>query len=358
MTDTAQKPRSLLQRLWLVGCSLKLAIALASSATLLIMGGSLVMHFNPAIFAGMENDIMARWLPWAWSQAPLLVCWVPLSGLCVFLFGINTLCCLIDWLLKIKTRWRKTGEYLIHSGFILLSIAFLWGNISGFRSGPHRLFPGEHLTIPNMPEYTLLLEDFTPQLEPSGRPLDMLNQVSLRKNGRLVAEAMVRMNHPLIYDGLVILPTSYGQELAGFKFHMSGRGFVDLKIGSRVPVSPEADIVIRKLLPDARRNNQGLVVQTSSRLNNPAMLVSLQGQSGQIWEGWYFLRNPLPQALRQAGLSLRPMEPVYKTFSLLTINRDPGDKMAMLGAICITLGVFFAFFSFYHKRAQGDRPEV
>ena len=59
MTDTAQKPRSLLQRLWLVGCSLKLAIALASSATLLIMGGSLVMHFNPAIFTGMENDIMA-----------------------------------------------------------------------------------------------------------------------------------------------------------------------------------------------------------------------------------------------------------------------------------------------------------
>ena len=358
MANTEQKTITLLQRLWFFGCSLKLAIALASAATLLIMGGSLVMHFNPAIFAGMEEDIMAIWLPQALSQAPLLVAWVPLSGICVFLFGINTLCCLIDWLLKIKSRWRKTGEYLIHAGFILLTIAFLWGNLSGFRSGAHRIFPGEHLNIPKMPGYSILLEEFTPQLEPSGRPLDMLSQVSLWKNGIQVAEALVRMNHPLIYDGLLVLPTSFGQELEGFRFHMPGRGLVDLKTGSRLSVSPETSIVLRKLLPDARRNSQGRIVQTGSRLNNPAMLVSLQGVTGQLWEGWYFLRDPLPQPLRDAGIFLRPTEPILRTYSLLTINRDPGDKMAMLGAICITLGVLFAFFSFYHKRTQGDRPEV
>jgi hypothetical protein len=358
MTNTEQKSLSLLHRLWLLGCSLKLAIALASAATLLIMGGSLVMHFNPAIFAGMEEDIMARWLPWAWSQAPLLVVWVPLSGICVLLFAINTLCCLIDWLLKIKARWRKTGEYLIHAGFILLSIAFLWGNISGFRSGPHRIFQEGHLAIPNMPGLSLRLEKFTPQLEPSGRPLDMLNQVSLWDNGTQVAEALVRMNHPLIYNGLVILPTSFGQELDGFKFHMPGRGVIELRTGNRLSISSEINIVLHKMLPDARRNNQGRVIQTGSRLNNPAMLISLQGPSGKLWEGWYFLRSPLPRQLREAGIALRPTEPVFKTFSLLTINRDPGDKMAAMGAGCITLGVFFALFSFYRKRAHGDRPEV
>lgn len=358
MTDTARKSISLLHRLWLLGCSLKLAIALASAATLLIMAGSLVMHFNPAIFAGMEEEIMAHWLPWAWSQAPLLVAWVPLSGLCVFLFAINTLCCLIDWLLRIKARWRKTGEYLIHTGFILLSIAFLWGNVSGFRSGPHRIFPGEQLAIPNMPGVSLRLDEFTAKLEPSGRPLDMLNQVSLWKNGEQVAESLVRINHPLLYDGLVILPASFGQELDGFKFHLPGRGIVELKTGSRLSVSSETTAVLHKLLPDARKNRQGDVVQTGNRLNNPALLISLVGPYGEQWKGWYFLRKPLPQPLQKAGLALRPLEPIFKSFSLLTINRDPGDKLAAMGGLCITLGVFFALFSFYRKRAQGDRPEI
>jgi cytochrome c biogenesis protein len=358
MAFTNQHSKSLPQRLWDIGCSLKLAIALASVATLLIMGGSLIMHFNPSIFAGMEQEIMARWLPQAWNRAPLLVLWVPLSGLCVLLFGLNTLCCLIDWLFKIKARWRKTGEYLIHAGFILLVIAYLWGNISGFRSGPHRIFPGDRIAIPNMPQYSLQLEEFTPQLEPSGRPLDMLNRVSLWKGEHLITEALVHINHPLIYDGLVILATSFGQDLQGFRFQMQGRGVVDLKPGSRLPGPAETTLVIHKLLTDARRNSQGRVMQVGSRLNNPAMQISLQSPTGELWEGWYFLRDPLPGELRKAGFSLRPYEPIYKTFSLLTINRDPGDKLALAGSICISLGVIFAFFSFYRKRAQGDRPEI
>jgi hypothetical protein len=358
MATINQHSKSLLQRLWDIGCSLKLAIALASAATLLIMGGSLVMHFNPSIFAGMEQEIMAKWLPQAWNRAPLLVLWVPLSGLCVFLFGINTLSCLIDWLFKIKARWRKTGEYLIHTGFILLVIAYLWGNISGFRSGPHRIFPGERIAIPNMPRYSLQLEEFTPQLEPSGRPLDMINRVSLWRDEQQIKETLVHINHPLIYDGLVILATSFGQDLQGFRFQMPGREFVDLTTGSRLPISPETTLVVHKLLPDARQNSQGRVMQVGSRLNNPAMRISLLSPAGQLWEGWYFLRNPLPKEMGKAGISLRPVEPIYKIFSLLTINRDPGDKLALAGSICISIGVLFAFFSFYRKRTQGDRPEV
>ena len=358
MASMEQQSKSLGQKLWNFGCSLKLAITLASMATILIMGGSLVMHFNPSIFAGMEQDILSRWLPQAWARAPHLVLWIPLSGLCVLLFCINTLCCLIDWLLKIRARWRKSGEYLIHAGFILLVIAYLWGSLSGFRSGPHRLFPGDRVAIPGMPGYSLRLDEFTPQIDPSGRPLDMINQTSLWKDGTLVAKAVVHINHPLIYDGLVILPASFGQELQGFRFHMPDRGVVDLATGSRLPVSPGITLVIQQLLPDARQNGQGKVMQISNRLDNPAMQMSLSGPAGQLWQGWYFLRKPLPRELREAGLSLRPLEPIHRTFSLLTINRDPGDKLALAGSICIAIGVILAFFSFYRKRAQGDRPET
>mgnify|MGYP001821973237 FL=1 len=345
-------------KLWAFGCSLKLAIALASAATLLIMGGSLVMHYNPAIFAGLEQETMGRWLPQAMSRAPLLVAWLPLSGLCVLLFAINTLCCLLDWLSRFRARWRKSGEYLIHAGFILLTIAYLWGNISGFRSGPHRLAPGDRMSIPEMPGYQLELEEFTPQLEPSGRPLDMVNKVALWKNDHRVVQKIVRINHPLIYDGLVILPTSFGQELQGFRFHMPGIGFVDLTPGSRLSVSSGLSLVVDNFLPDAGQDRQGRVIPVGSHLNNPALQLSLFGPTGTIWQGWYFLRRPLPKGLVNAGIYLKPVEPVLTPFSLLTINRDPGDKTALAGGVCITVGVLFAFFSFYRKRATGDRPEI
>jgi cytochrome c biogenesis protein len=186
----------------------------------------------------------------------------------------------------------------------------------------------------------------------------MLNQVSLWRDGIKVSEALVRMNHPLMHDGLVILPTSFGQDLQGFRFQMAGRGMVELAPGSRLPISPETTLVVHKLLPDARQNNRGRVMQVGNYVNNPAMELSLQNAAGQLWRGWYFLRNPLPGALTEAGVRLRPVEPTYKVFSLLTINRDPGDMVALAGSICISVGVVFAFFSFYRKRAQGDRPEV
>jgi len=356
VSGNSSKP--FLLKLWALGCSLKLAIALASAATLVIMGGSLVMHYNPAIFAGMEQEVMGQWLPQAWSHAPLLVFWVPLSGLCILLFALNTLCCLIDWLIMVRVRWRKTGEYLIHAGFILLTVAYLWGNLSGFRSGPHRLAPGERMSIPNMPGYHLQLKEFTPLIEPSGRPLDMINKLVLWKNDRQVAQKTVRINHPMVYDGLVILPSSYGQDIQGFRFHLPGTGFVDLVSGSRLPISSDLLLVVHRFIPNARQDKKGRVVEIGRRLNNPALQISLLGPAGTIWQGWYFLRRQLPEVMVGAGIYLRPVEPVLTTFSLLTINRDPGDKVALTGGFFITVGVIFAFFSFYRKRTIDDRPEI
>jgi len=349
---------SFLQRLWQLGCSLKAAIVLASIATALTMVGSLIMHYNPTVFAGMEEQTMGRWLLQAWQRAPLVVIWVPLTGLCVCLLALNTCCCLIDWLSTIRNRWRKTGEYLVHAGFILLTVAYLWGNTTGFRSGPHRLFPGEELTLPQMPGYTLRLEAFTPRMDPSGRPLDMINEVTLHKGSQQVARATVRTNHPLLYDGLIILPTSFGQELQGFRFHVPTRGFVNLAAGSRLPLSPELTLIVHRLLPDARRDQRGNIRQSGNHLNNPAMQMALHDADGPIWQGWYFLRQPLPAELSSAGVVLRPTEPLFRTFSVLTVNQDPGDKLALAGGLCLSVGVVLAFFSFYRKRARGDRPEV
>jgi cytochrome c biogenesis protein len=356
MTTNEQK-MSFLQNLWAWGCSLKLAIALASIATLLVMGGSLVMNASPQIFGGMDQQLMAEWLPWAWNKAPHLVFWVPLSGIFVLLFGINTLCCLIDWLTCIRHRWRKTGEYLIHTGFCLLVIAYGWNCWDGFRSGTHQLYPGDSLPVPNMAGYTLKLKAFEPQLSETGRPLDMVNDLVLLKDGEKLIEQKVRINHPLMYRGLVVLPTSMGQGLAGFRFYLQGMGMIDLTAGSQLTLPRGGELTVLQMLADARRTGRG-IMPGSDRLGNPAIQFRIRTNDGVNRQGWYFLRESLPAELSAAGVYLRPTEPLLKSFSLLTINRDPGAGLAMAGGICMTIGVLLAFISFYYKRSRGDRPLI
>lgn len=349
---------TLLQRLWNWGCSLKLAIYIASLATLLIMGGSLIMHKHPQIFGPMDQMLMADWIQGAWQRAPHLVWWIPLSGLCLLLFAVNTLCCLIDWLLLIHSRWRKTGEYLIHTGFILLVIAYSWNSFAGFRSGPHKLFPGETLELPSMPGYTLRLDAFTPELSDTGRPLDMRSAVSLWQDDVKIAENEVRFNHPLTYQGLIVLPSSFGQSLQGFNFHLPGRGMIDLEAGSLLSLPDGGQLRVVNLLPDVRRVGLNQIRPVSDQLGNPAMQIQLQNADGSLWQGWYLLRERPPRELVAAGFALRPIEPLFRTYSLLLINRDPGSKFAAAGALCMTFGVILAFFSFYAKRARGDRPDL
>lgn len=350
--------RTFLQRLWDLGCSLKLAIYAASAATLLVMGGSLTMVRHPRIFGGMDETTIDAWFAGAWAAAPHLTWWLPLTALCLAVFGVNTLFCLLDWLTHLRARWRKTGEYLIHTGFLLLLVGYVWGTLGGFRSGPHRLAPGEALTLPDLPAYTLRLDAFDPSFGPDGRPLDMVSEVTLLHGGGEVARGAVRFNQPLLHDGLVILTTSLDQRLAGFRSFVPGVGVVELAPGSRIELPDGGTLGVLNLIGDARRVADGRVIPVSDRLGNPAMQLLLLRPDGSAWQGWHFLREAPPEPLVAAGVAPQPIQPVAGYVSILTVNRDPGAGLALAGGICLTIGVVLAFFSFYRKRARGDRPQV
>lgn len=350
--------RTLSQRLWALGCSLKLAIYAASAATLLIMGGSLVMNAHPEIFGRMDETVIGLWFAGAWRRAPQLTWWLPLTALCLLIFGINTLCCLCDWLTNLRARWRKTGEYLIHTGFLLLLVGYAWGNLAGFRSGPHRLAPGETLDLARLPGYAVRLDRFEPSFSPEGRPLDMVSEVTVLREGSEVTHGTVRINHPLLHDGLIVLATSLDQRLAGFRCFVNGVGLVDLVPGARILLPDGKTLGVMALLADARRTADGRVVAVGDQLGNPAMQLLLLSPDGGIWQGWQFLREAPPATLLAAGAAPQPVEPLAGYVSLLTVNRDPGAGLALAGGSCLAVGVFFAFFSFYRKRTRGDRPQI
>jgi cytochrome c biogenesis protein len=347
-----------LDKTWKLLCSLKLAIVLASAATLLIMGGSLRIPFNPRTFGGMDQMPLGDWLGSAGAARPDLSWWVFAAGALVLLLGVNTLCCFLDWLRNLRTRWRKSGEYLIHLGFVLVLAAYAWGSAAGFRSEGNRIFVGEVLEIAALPGYALRLDAFEAQLGAGGRPVDMLSTVALLKDDRVLAQGVVKTNSPLTRDGLVVVPASFGRQPAGFQFLLSGRGVVPLAAGSRLELDGGRGLRVLDFYPDAFRRGDGQAVYRGENFGNPAIRLELLQPGREPWRGWYFLGGELPYPLVEAGVRLWPTEPLYRVFSVLTVNYDPGAPLAMAGAAAMLAGVLLAAASFYYKRSRGDRPEV
>jgi cytochrome c biogenesis protein len=348
----------LLNRIWKLLCSLKLAIVLASAATLLIMGGSLLIPFNPRIFGHMDALALGDWLRTAGAAQPALTWWVFAAGALMLLLGLNTLCCFIDWARNLRARWRKSGEYLIHLGFVLVLAAYVWGSLAGFRSEGNRIFVGEVREMAALPGYYLRLDAFEPQLGASGRPVDMLSTVTLLRGDRVLSQGVVKTNTPLTRGGLIVVPSSFGRQPAGFNFFLSGLGAVPLTVGSQIELGGGRMLRVIDFYADASRRSDDQAVHRGDELGNPAIRLELLQPGREPWRGWYFLRGEIPYPLVEARVRLWPTEPLYRVFSVLTVNYDPGAPLAMVGATAMLAGVLLAAGSFYYKRGRGDRPEV
>lgn len=345
------------QRIWRFCCSLKLAIVLASAATLLAIGGSLAIHFHPRVFGNLDTTALGTWLVETGREHPGQAWWIWLTGLLLLLLGINTLCCFVDWLLHLQARWRKLGEYLIHLGFVLFVAAFLWGSVAGYRTDSLRLFVGELTALPGYPGHYLRLDRFEPVMAESGRPIDMLSDLTLLQGETVLVQTRTSINHPLLYQDLVVPVMSFGQAASGFQCLIPDLGMVELAPGRKIQLAGGGVLEVLEFLPDAMLYRDRWVAR-SDRLQDPAFLLRLTKPGYDSWQGWYPLRGELPFPLVQRGVRIWPRQPIFATYSLVRANRDPGAAIALAGGVCLLAGALFALVSFYRKRSRGDRPEV
>lgn len=344
-------------RLWKILTSLKLAIVLATAAVVTVLVGSLRMPARPDSFGAMDRMPLGEWLDRAWSLAPVDAFWVTAAGVLTVLLGVNTACCFIDWLSNLRNRWRKTGEYLLHLGFVLALAGYLWGSLSGFRNEGVRMRAGETISIPWGGHY-LLLESLEPILGPRGAPLGFNGTMALLQGDGEVARHRVRTNSPLMHDGLAVIPITVAPEVAGLRVFSSGIGFLDLVPGARFSIPSGAILSVHTFHPWGTRLPDGSVAREGEDPVRPAVELELAFPGEASWRGWYFPDEGIPAALGKAGLHLQPTETIPTYSGIFAVNRDPGAPLALAGGILMSAGVLLALFSFYSKRSRGDRPEI
>ncbi len=342
-------------KLWKICCSLKFAIFSATCATFLLMGGSLLFPGNPRVFDPMDRLPLGRWLNEIALSNPGLSWWFYLFIGAILLLLFNTVCCFIDWLSNLRSRWRKTGEYLIHLGVVLLLLGYAWGAWGGWRHVALPCDVGQLTPLSNWPGHYLIVDDFTAELAASGQPIDMISKVRLVAGEEELLAGEVRINQPLLYNGLVITPASFGQRPIGFQFLLNSRQ-VALTSGTSYQIGAGARLKVLRFLPDTQYGSDGQLRYRSDRLGAPAMELSLTDPAGKTWRGWYFLTRKPPAPLD--SLDLRPLKPIYARYSNLTVNYDPGVRLSAAGGLLTAFGCLIALTSFYRKRKVQDRPDI
>jgi len=336
------------RQLWKICCSAKVTIILTSATTVIAIFGSTQIMNNPRLFNEMDSKPLLEWWHGYLPHANVYSLWIPLCSVLIGLLCLNTLCCFTDWLYHLRSRWKKGGEYLIHLGFILVVIAYGWGSIYGMRSSNNSVGEGEVIALPSKSGYFLRLNSFQPQLAPSGRPVDMLSNVTLLMGDQELKTTNVRFNHPLTYGDLIILAGSYRQQAIGFRCFINDQR-VELKKGSTHILPSGSRLKVVEFHPDIQQRGRNLAANTT--LRNPAFLLELSGHTQEKKDIWYVVRQGVSQRLLAAGFTPQRLTPLYKNYSQLTINRDPGSPLAAVGGIAMMLGVLISLRSFYAKRS-------
>ncbi|MFC2017266.1 cytochrome c biogenesis protein ResB [Chloroflexota bacterium] len=109
-----------------------------------------------------------------------------------------------------KNWHSRFGTYLIHLSIVLLIIGFLVGNYFGFRNLSFIVPEGSTCEVGYGTYLSLRLESFVDEYWSDGTPKDYRSQVVMYEGGEEVKRGVIRVNHPMSYDGIRFHQSFFG----------------------------------------------------------------------------------------------------------------------------------------------------
>lgn len=184
--------------------SLKTTVWTLLALVVLFFIGSYLMPAHREIFAGMNDDILFRWIKNTASGSLWYTWWFFVAIAALALLTINTLVCSIQ---AVKGMWTRSdfllriSPQIVHLGFLFILLAHLLGAGWGYKlSGT--MTEGAYALLPE--ERTLQLRRIRVQTDATGHLKDWAAEVSLYENNAIVQNGSLSPNKPLFYRGVGI----------------------------------------------------------------------------------------------------------------------------------------------------------
>lgn len=109
-----------------------------------------------------------------------------------------------------KNRYYRLGTYFSHFSLILFVLAFIGGSYFGFRDLSFTVPVGSIREIGHNTALSLQLVSFVDEYYDNGSPKDYRSEVILYENSRPVKQAIIQVNHPLVYKGIRFYQSYFG----------------------------------------------------------------------------------------------------------------------------------------------------
>lgn len=125
-----------------------------------------------------------------------------------------------------RGHWREGGSLVFHTAFYVLLVGILIGHSFGFvgqlNVAEGQAFtdtriqyglaePGRYFDVGDHRGFTVRLDDFDATYFPNQVPKDFVSSISILEGGEVVrAGEQVRVNHPVVHDGMKIFQVRFG----------------------------------------------------------------------------------------------------------------------------------------------------
>lgn len=298
-----------------------------------------------------------------------------------------------------RGHWREGGSLVFHTAFYLLLLGVVIGKLFGF-TGQEDVFengaftdarvnydlaqPGRWFGIGDHRGFTVRLDDFDVSYFPDFTPRDFVSTVTILEDGEEVRTEEVRVNHPLVHDGMKLYQARFGlaphvRVWLGDLLHFDGpvrlgpsgpfwQGSEKILVGDPAEGDPQVALDFF-LAPNAELGPDGQpVIGASPVPDNPVMLAELYvGDLGleRAVSVTQFdrTRGSLDTAMLREGTTAELAQGAVRVeyvgtsyWSGFQVSHAPGRWLLLLAAILVLGGLIPSLYS-YRRRVWVDaRP--
>jgi len=258
-----------------------------------------------------------------------------------------------------KGRYARYGPYLTHASILVILIGSLVGSIFGFR-GSVIIPEGGRIDAVELTRsgasrplgFTVQCTRFVMAQYPDGTPKDYRSELAIfdHQDTRVV-DAVVRVNHPLTYRGLVFYQSTYGSDAElTLSLHNSKNGKVSkIRTKTDIPfVISEEDgdrAMVMDFEPDFQMPPEMAQAMPSPKRGlGPAAQIVILRNKGVQDVFWIFKGFPDFNNNRGDIYSFTIEGYTACPYTGLQVVKDPGSPVVWLGCILMVVGFILSFF--------------
>lgn len=339
-----------MKKLWSFFASIYLTVVLAVLICTVAAWGSLISMANPRFSMVLDQSVLLPLLFSAGTRYLGLTIWIWVLIILTAAFGLNTFVCTADKVyavIKAKKPWQALFPHIVHIGFLVALLGHLAGSAWGFRSYDNMLLKGETKPVPNTEGLYVRLDDFETRSGPDGG-LDYLKTTVTLLDGdkKEIRQGAIEINGPLIYKGIAFYHVDQGSAPKGLVLEIDGTT-VNAAFSSGFVGPGGKSFRFGGIYPDFGLDSGGKPVTLSPEFVNPhAEVVSSDGTAAYLP-----LKEP-GSSVSLAGARITLVDYITEEFVVLTINKDPGISLIIIGSSILVIGMVLLLFF------RGERTEL